>query len=81
MKEYGSFYKYLSTFAGDKVIYEIGATTNSISDAISADLKKRGMRFVGSTIIYSFLQAVGIIYSHEEECFLHKADLYRQCII
>ena len=41
------------------------------SDAISADLVRRGMKFVGSTIIYSYLQAIGVINSHEEGCFLH----------
>ncbi len=45
-----------------------------MSDAVSEDLKKRGMRFVGTTIIYSYLQAVGVIDSHEEGCFLHKGD-------
>ena len=42
------------------------------SDTISKDLKKRGMKFVGSTIIYSYLQAIGLIYSHEEHCYLYK---------
>ena len=66
--EYGAFYNYLKEYTGDKIIYEVGKSTNDISDAISADLQKRGMKFVGSTIIYSYLQAVGIIYSHDEEC-------------
>ena len=68
--EYGSFYNYLKTFMNQDIIYETDATTNDLSDNISNDLRKRGMRFVGSTIIYSFLQAVGIIYSHDKECFL-----------
>ncbi|MBR5229017.1 MAG: DNA-3-methyladenine glycosylase I [Firmicutes bacterium] len=72
--EYGSFYNYLKTFAGEKIIYEIGKTTNAISDAISKDLKKRGMKFVGSVIIYSYLQAIGIIYSHDEDCYLYKNE-------
>ena len=70
--EYGSFYNYLKTFTNGKIIYEIGKATNELSDAISNDLKKRGMKFVGSTIIYAYLQAIGIINSHDEECFLHK---------
>ena len=70
--EYGSFYNYLKTFMNQDVIYETDVTTNDLSDNISNDLRKRGMKFVGSTIIYSFLQAVGIIYSHDKECFLHK---------
>ena len=69
--EYGSFYNYLKTFAGDSILYETDRTTNSLSDAISRDLYRRGMRFVGSTIIYSYLQAIGLIYSHEKECFLY----------
>ena len=70
--EYGSFYNYLKTFMNQDIIYEIDVTTNDLSDSISNDLRKRGMKFVGSTIIYSFLQAVGIIYSHDKECFLYK---------
>ena len=70
--EYSSFYDYLKAFAGYGIIYENDKTTNEVSDAISKDLRSRGMRFVGSTIIYSYLQAVGIIYSHEKECFLYK---------
>ena len=69
--EYGSFYNYLKTFAGDSILHETDRTTNSLSDAISKDLYRRGMRFVGSTIIYSYLQAIGLIYSHEKECFLY----------
>ena len=72
--EYGSFYNYLKIFAGDEIIYEIGMTTNELSDAISNDLKKRGMKFVGSTIIYSYLQAIGIIYSHDKGCYLYKDE-------
>ena len=70
--EYGSFYNYLRSFAGDRIIYENDKTTNALSDAISKDLQKRGMTFVGSVIIYSYLQAIGIIYSHDKDCFLHK---------
>ena len=70
--EYGSFYNYLKTFMNQDVIYETDVTTNDLSDNISNNLRKRGMKFVGSTIIYSFLQAVGIIYSHDKECFLYK---------
>ena len=69
---YGSFHNYLKTFTNDKIIYEIGKTTNELSDKISNDLIKRGMKFVGSTIIYSYLQAIGIIYSHDKDCFLYK---------
>ena len=71
-KEYGSFYDYLVLFTKHKRLFEIDKVTNDLSDAISKDLKKRGMKFVGSTIIYSYLQATGFIYSHEKECFLYK---------
>ena len=72
LNEYGTFYNYLKTFTKDKVIYEIDKTTNDLSDKISNDLQKRGMKFVGSTIIYSYLQAIGIIYSHDKECYFNK---------
>ena len=71
-KEYGSFSKYLLSFIHEYPIYETGLTTSQLSDSISKDLIKRGMKFTGSTIIYSYLQAIGIINSHETECFLHK---------
>jgi len=73
-EEYGSFYEYLRTFTHDKIIYEVNKTTNDLSDAISEDLITRGMKFVGSTIIYSYLQAIGVIYSHDETCYLYKAN-------
>ena len=72
VEEYGSFHDYLECFTGGKIIYETGKTTNALSDAISADLGARGMKFVGSVIIYSYLQAIGVIYSHDEDCFLYK---------
>ena len=71
-KEYNSFSNYLWHFTNNKIIYETGRTTSNLSDQISKDLKKRGMKFVGTTIIYSYLQAVGIINSHEPNCFLYK---------
>ena len=70
-KEFGSFNNYLKTFTDDKTYYEIDKTTSPISDAISKDLQKRGMKFVGSTIIYSYLQAIGVIYSHDKDCFMN----------
>ena len=72
VNEYGTFYNYLKTFTQDEIIYEIDKTTNNLSDNISKDLQKRGMKFVGSTIIYSYLQAIGVIYSHDKECYLYK---------
>ena len=70
MQEYGSFYDYLKTFTNGKIIYEINKTKSDLSDSISKDLISRGMKFVGTTIIYSYLQAIGVIYSHEMECYL-----------
>ena len=61
-----------SSFSSIKIIHETGKATNGLSDAISAELKKRGMKFIGSTIVYSFLQAIGVIFSHGEKCFLFK---------
>lgn len=74
VKEYGSFSDYLWGFTNHQVVYENDKTSSPLSDKISDDLKKRGMKFVGTTIIYSYLQAVGVIYSHEDDCFLsiHK---------
>ena len=71
-KECGSFREYLKGFTGEQQIIEVDKTTSPISDALSSDLKKRGMKFVGSTIMYSYLQAIGVIFSHEEECFMCK---------
>lgn len=72
VNEYGSFHEYLKKFTEDKIIYEIDKTTNELSDEISKDLEKRGMKFVGSKIIYAYLQAIGVIYSHDKDCYLYK---------
>ena len=73
-REYGSFDRYLWGWTNGTVIRECSRTSSPLSDAVSDDLKKRGMQFVGSTIIYSYLQAVGVIFSHEEECFLCQEE-------
>lgn len=72
-EEFGSFSDYIWSFTkGETVVEEFTLRTVSpLSDTISRDLKKRGMTFVGSTIIYSYLQAIGIIDGHEKDCFLH----------
>ena len=70
-KEYGSFDKYIWSFTNNETIYEFDKISSELSDTISRDLKKRGMTFVGTIIIYSYLQAVGIINSHESQCFKH----------
>lgn len=69
-KKYGSFAAYLWHWTEGNIIYETGQTTSELSDRISKDLKKQGMKFVGSTVIYAYLQAVGVINSHEQGCFL-----------
>lgn len=72
-KEYGSFSKYIWNFTNNKIIYQKPEITSSeLSDKISEDLKSRGMKFVGTTIIYSYLQAIGVINSHGKECYLYK---------
>lgn len=71
-KEYGSFSDYLWHWTGEKVVYENDKVSSPLSDCVSKDLKKRGMKFVGTVIIYSYLQAVGVIYSHEKECYLYE---------
>jgi DNA-3-methyladenine glycosylase I len=77
-KELGSFDKYVWLFTGRKPIVhafkslrEIPATTPE-SDALSKDLRKRGFRFVGSTICYAFMQAVGLVNDHTTSCFRYK---------
>ena len=71
-REFQSFSNYLWQWTGGEVSYEKGKTCSELSDKVSKDLKKRGMKFVGTTIIYAYLQAVGVIYSHETGCFLEK---------
>lgn len=69
-QEFGSFDAYIWSFTRGKTIREPYTlrTSSPLSDMISSDLKKRGMKFVGTVIIYSYLQAIGIIYAHGEEC-------------
>ena len=69
-KEFGSFDRYIWGFTDEKVIFERCdiRTSSPLSDQISRDLKKRGMKFVGSTIIYAYLQAIGILNAHESAC-------------
>ncbi len=70
--EYNSFSNYIWGFTNNKTIIEAGKTKSDLSDLVSDDLKKRGMKFVGSTIIYSYLQAIGVIYSHDDGCYLNR---------
>lgn len=69
-QEWGSFDRYLWHWTNGQTVYEVGKVSSPLSDAVSKDLKKRGMKFVGTVIIYSYLQAVGVINSHEPDCFL-----------
>ena len=76
-KEYGSFSNYIWKFTKGNVIKNMNdylKVTSPLSDEISSDLKSKGMKFVGSTIIYSYLQAIGIIDDHELDCFKHKKN-------
>ena len=68
-QEKGSFSDYLWSFTSGKILRETGFTHSPLSDAVSKDLRTRGMKFVGTTIIYSYLQAVGIINSHDCHCW------------
>ena len=68
-KEFGSFDEYLWGFTGGEIIKAEYLTESELSKHISKDLKKRGMKFVGPTIIYSYLEAVGIIDNHQKDCF------------
>ena len=77
-QEFSSFDNYLWDFVGNKAIQnrwknlkEVPATTTE-SDAISRDLKKRGLKFVGSTVIYAHMQACGLVNDHLIDCFRHQ---------
>lgn len=76
--EYGSFDKYIWEYVNGKPIQnkfktlkQIPAST-SLSDTISKDLKKRGFKFVGSTIVYAFMQATGMVNDHVADCYRYK---------
>ena len=77
-KEFGSFDAYIWRFVGGKPIinerhkHSDIPTTSKESDALSKDLKKRGMSFVGSTIIYAHMQAIGLVNDHLVDCFRYK---------
>ena len=76
-EEFGSFDSYLWGFTGGQVILNTDDTPHThteLSDRISKDLKRRGMNFVGTTIIYSFLQATGVVNDHELACFCHPGN-------
>ena len=73
-EEFGSFDRYLWGFTDGQVILNTdneARASSELSDRVSKDLKRRGMNFVGSVIIYSFLQAVGVVNDHETGCWCH----------
>ncbi len=74
-KEYGSFSKYIWSYTNNNVIKDrnlIYESKTDLSDKLSRDLKKRGMKYVGSITLYSYLQAIGVYNNHEPSCFLGK---------
>lgn len=77
-QEFGSFSKYIWSFVDGKPIknaikdYKSAPATTEISDALSKDLKKRGFKFVGSTVIYAHMQATGMVNDHEVSCFRYN---------
>lgn len=77
-KEFGSFSNYIWSFVGNKPIVNKWASTSKVpattkeSDALSKDLKKRGFKFCGSTIMYAHMQACGLVNDHTTDCFRYK---------
>lgn len=77
-KEYGSFSSYIWAFVNQKPIknqvvhYKEAPVNTALSDKISKDLKKRGFKFVGSTVIYAHMQATGMVNDHETSCFRYN---------
>lgn len=70
--KYGSFDEYIWSFTDGETIKAEYLTESELSKKISKDLKKHGMKFVGPTIIYSYLESIGIINNHQENCFKYK---------
>lgn len=79
--EFGSFFNYIWSFVDNKKINNTNYSMsdipakNNLSDKISKDMKKRGFKFVGSTIVYSFLQAIGVINDHLIDCICYEKCL------
>lgn len=68
-KEYGRFSDYIWSFTNGEIIKAEYKTKSELSEKISKELKKKGMKFVGPTIIYSYLESIGIIDNHAKDCF------------
>ncbi len=74
-EEFGSFEKYIWSFTDNKIVYNEDdkfRDRTELSDRISKDMKKRGMKFLGTVTVYSYLQAVGIVNDHDLDCFFRK---------
>ncbi len=77
-EEFGSFSDYIWGFVNDTPIknklknYKDAPGNTALSDAISKDLKKRGFKFVGSTVVYAYMQATGMVNDHEMDCFRYN---------
>ena len=80
-KEWGSFSNYIWSFVGGKPIINHWETqkevpaTSVVSDALAKDMKRRGFKFLGSTVLYAHLQATGLVMDHTTDCFRYKALL------
>lgn len=73
--EFGTFAKYIWSFTDNKIIKNTNdnfVVSSPLSDRISKDLKQRGMKYTGTIIIYSYLQAIGVINDHETTCICYK---------
>ena len=70
-KQWTNFSNYIWSFTNKKIIFEPNKKNSKLSNQICLDLKNKGMKFIGSTIIYNFLQSIGIINSHDKNCFLY----------
>ena len=77
-EKFGSFSKYIWNFVDEKPIknsfinYKNAPANTPLSDIVSKDLKKRGFKFVGSTVIYAHMQATGMVNDHEISCFRYN---------
>lgn len=77
-KEFGSFSKYIWNFVDHQPVqnrvveYKKAPATTAVSDRLSKDLKKRGFKFVGSTVMYAHMQATGMVNDHEIDCFRYE---------
>jgi DNA-3-methyladenine glycosylase I len=74
-KEFGSFDAYVWRFVGGRTVrrkHDAPLATSPESDELSRDLQKRGFKFVGSTICYAFMQAIGMVNDHNKKCFRYR---------